>query len=354
MAEQATRLDTYRGMLTTKVDAIDWAGHGQAAAAQAAKDLSAQIAKTSKDANDWATELDKIAAEIEKQLEMKKLAMALFFGFFIIGIIAAVALLPLVTMLATFLAGILASVVSATLAAQIALFAAGFVIFGALALALDFGAGALDAHLRGEKFTPTWENALMIIVGALTGGLFLLKPTTLVERVVANLGTRGIGGPKITGTGSRPTGSSSPDIQIINHVNGNATKVGLGPRPLPPPKLSVGGVQKVAPPPVNQVGQVAKPPLVGTTNGGNGVRQVPRGGSSISANPRANPPVGDSVATVKPTAAPPAADVAGVTGGPVRTPPPEAAPPTRLAANRPPSGDVVDTFGPRAVTPRPA
>ncbi|MER7277851.1 hypothetical protein ABT369_25760 [Dactylosporangium sp. NPDC000244] len=209
---------------------VDWSGRGRDRAVAAMTALVLRGNKMRDDLNARADELDRIAEQVEKQLEAEKLALILFGIFFVVGLVLGFVLGPVVGALGGVFAGLLVRFVSAEIAELVGLFASGFVVFGALGLALDLTAAGIVAAKTGE-FHYDGINALILLVGAFVGGLM---PGGRIPRV-------------------GPLGGAKPKT-VTNHVTGKTYDVALsgglkpsnpvtldgGPRP-GPPSLRPGG-----------------------------------------------------------------------------------------------------------------
>ncbi|MFF0467409.1 hypothetical protein ACFYPX_08320 [Micromonospora zamorensis] len=312
---QADRLESLGGTVMSAYNGIEWFGFAYLSATAAANAVNVKLRKMAEAAREFADFLDEYASKVEEQIKRERAAGIVQIVLAILGLLTiglAFVLAPMLAALSGLLAGLLPamSAVAGRIATMVIDLALGFLTFGSMQVAMEFGVrgivyGAMDLPME----VGSSEVLLNILLAGGLGGLFSIRGVNSVPR----LGSRGATPPPVPKMQAQPKASTTtmPDgtgVQLTTPAPVKGADIANTPRVKDTtPAVSASDITAV---PVVPTGSHAAP--VSASSAGDGRRLAvgaPGGTKSVSASTQqgtghVNQPFGAPHPTTTTTAAP--------------------------------------------------
>ncbi|MET8233667.1 hypothetical protein ABZS77_23645 [Micromonospora sp. NPDC005298] len=194
---QADRLESLGGTVMSAFNGIEWFGFAYLSASIAANAVNVKLRKMAEAAREFADFLDEYAAKVEEQIKRERAAGIIQAVLAILGLLTiglAFVLAPALAALSSLLASLLPamSAVAGRIATMVIDFALGFLTFGSMQVALEFGTRGV---VFGAMGLPMEVGSSEILLGVLLagglGGLFSIRGLFSSVNSVPQLGPRG-------------------------------------------------------------------------------------------------------------------------------------------------------------------
>ncbi|SCG57341.1 hypothetical protein [Micromonospora zamorensis] len=194
---QAERLESLGGTMMSAYNGIEWFGFAYLSASIAANAVNVKLRKMAEAAREFADFLDEYAAKVEEQIKRERAAGIIQAVLAILGLLTiglAFVLAPALAALSSLLASLLPamSAVAGRIATMVIDFALGFLTFGSMQVALEFGTRGV---VFGAMGLPMEVGSSEILLGVLLagglGGLFSIRGLFSSVNSVPLLGPRG-------------------------------------------------------------------------------------------------------------------------------------------------------------------
>ncbi|MEU1395480.1 hypothetical protein ABZ403_05345 [Micromonospora zamorensis] len=178
---QAERLESLGGTVMSAFNGIEWFGFAYLSASIAANAVNVKLRKMAEAAREFADFLDEYAAKVEEQIKREKAAGIIQAVLAILGLLTiglAFVLAPALAALSSLLASLLPamSAVAGRIATMVIDFALGFLTFGSMQVALEFGTrGVVFGAMGLPMEVGTSEILLGVLLAGGLGGLFSIR-----------------------------------------------------------------------------------------------------------------------------------------------------------------------------------
>ncbi|WP_433550525.1 hypothetical protein ACQP08_21615 [Micromonospora zamorensis] len=216
---QADRLESLGGTVMSAYNGISWTGFAYFSATAAANAVNVKLGKMADAAREFANFLDEYASKVEEQIKREKAAAIVqivlaIFGLLTIGL--AFVLAPALAALSSLLASLLPamSAVAGRIATMLIDFALGFLTFGSMQVAMEFGTRGIVSAAMGLPMEVGSMEMLNVLLAGGLGGLFSIRAVNSVPR----LGSRGATPPPV------PKMQASPKASPATGPDGNAVQ----------------------------------------------------------------------------------------------------------------------------------
>ncbi|MFI5935024.1 hypothetical protein, partial [Actinoplanes sp. NPDC051494] len=225
---QASRLESLGGTMMAAYKSITWTGHARLSATIAANAVHVKLKKMAESARDFAKFLDEYASKVEEQIKREKVSAIVQIVLAILGLLTlglAVVLAPALAALSSLLASLLPamSMAASRIVTMVLDFALGFITYGSMQVAMEFGTNAIVSAAVGVPMEVHGTTLLSVLLAGALGGLFSI-------RGIAAAPVRGGGGavapsipklqvpPKASATGSTTT--NGPALNAPKPIGG--------------------------------------------------------------------------------------------------------------------------------------
>ncbi|MFC8297387.1 hypothetical protein ACFUGH_06280, partial [Micromonospora orduensis] len=196
---QADRLESLGGTVMSAYNGIEWFGFAYLSATAAANAVNVKLRKMAEAAREFADFLDEYASKVEEQIKREKAAAIVQIVLAILGLLTiglAFVLAPMLAALSSLLAGLLPamSAVAGRIATMVIDLALGFLTFGSMQVAMEFGVRGIVFGAMGLPMeVGSSEVLLNVLLAAGLGGLFSIRGVNSAPRV----GSRGATPPPV-------------------------------------------------------------------------------------------------------------------------------------------------------------
>ncbi|GIE15297.1 hypothetical protein [Paractinoplanes ferrugineus] len=182
---QAARLVSLGGTVMSAYKGIKWSGLAYLSATAAANAVNVKLKAMAESAGKFADFLDEYAGKVEEQIKKEKAAAIVQIVLAILGLLTmglAVVLAPALAALSSLLASLLPamSALASRIVTMVLDFALGFLTFGSMQVAMEFGTRGIVSAAMGLPLEVGSSELLNILLAGGLGGLFSIRGITAV------------------------------------------------------------------------------------------------------------------------------------------------------------------------------